>query len=113
MFLSQIRKLRELQDTYQHELAVAKQSGIVIEDEKERLAVLALLELNTKIVSAVHDYVNMTGEEPINISTVCSAFEVIMGQLHGKLHTLDPEMQEFATKLGKQLRQTYFEEAIR
>ena len=108
MLLSQIRKLKELREQYGLELAVAKQSGSTIESDDECLSILSFFDLHNKIVSAVNEYAQITGDDPTAIASTVVLLDAIAGGIAGVLSAREPEMAKSALSQGEETKMKHY-----
>lgn len=109
MFLSQIKKLRELQEQHAHALAAAKQQGHVFTDDSEKLATLALFELNLKIVTAIQEYAEITRDDEGALAGAAVLFAGASGAVSGYIGRSDPTLGESTLAVARDHQQLEYE----
>lgn len=85
MILSKVRKLKDLQEQYAHDLAIARQYGESLEDPQERLSLLAYFDLHSKIITAINEYAVIMDDSPLANAQVAILLEAIAGDICGIL----------------------------
>lgn len=76
MDFNRLKKLKELQRKFAHELAVYKQEGGTIPEE-DKFTVLTLAELNRQMVDAINEYLDSVGDDKSAIASailLCASF---------------------------------------
>lgn len=90
MLLGQIKKLKELQEQHAYALAHMKQQGESFADDREKLATLALFDLNCKITNAIHEYAEIVGNDDVSVAASVSMLAGTSGALSGLISQNDP-----------------------
>lgn len=109
MFLSQIKKLKELQEQHAFALAAVKQQGGQFEDEQEKLVALAIFDLNLKITNAVHDYAEAVGDDNTAISVSIALLAGAAGALCGFIGQTDEQGGQNCLRIAQNYQQSEYE----
>jgi hypothetical protein len=113
MILSKIRKLKDLQDQYAHDLAIARQYGESLEDPQERLSLLAYFDLHSKIITAINEYATIMDDSPLASAQVAILLEALAGDICGILASQNQALAGKTMQEGEIQRMKNFHKEIK
>lgn len=101
MDLPKIRTLRNLKELYKPEIAMLRQQGEDLSDDKRALRTLALFHLNSQLTNIIQEYFDTLGEDPEVFMGAMLQLAGVSGQLAGLCAKKDFLLATFALKKAK------------